>query len=76
LGLDHVSSLNRATLSAQRLAGANHHMTREQQRINTIQNTLGKMIDTGSRTEVDDPDVREHLEAAQKSLDAAYLAAS
>ena len=51
-------------------------MKRDQQRINTIQNRLGRMIDTGSRTEIDDPDVREHLEAAQKALDAAYLAAS
>lgn len=50
-------------------------MTRNQQRINTIQNAIGKLTDVGSRTEIDNEEVRILLEQAQRILDEAYAVA-
>lgn len=50
-------------------------MTRDQRRIERIAKLLAPFVDTGGRVEVDDPDVRKHLDDAMAALDRAFSAA-
>ncbi len=50
-------------------------MTRNQRRIERVSKVLAPFVDTGAWTEIDNPEIRKHLDDAAAALDRAFAAA-